>query len=320
MLNHSAALYLWTVLIWGTTWFAIRFQLGVVEPEVSLVYRFALAAAILLVYCRLRRYRLRLDRDGLIFILLQAIFLFSTNYLLFYWATGLLTSGLIAVVFSTVVLMNVFNAALFLKQPVNKRVVAGAVLGLAGITLGFYPEFYKVDPAVVARGLGLSLLATYVASLGNIISARNQRRGLSVVVTNAWGMTFGALIMAAYVALSGAHFIYDLQPGYTISLIFLALFGSVLAFGCYLTLIGRIGADKAGYAAVMFPVVALTLSTFYESYVWTLSAVIGAVLVVLGNILAVSKSRAAKTKQNTVDTVSNITPDMVDNKTAVQAS
>ncbi len=292
MLKHSAALYLWTVLIWGTTWFAIRFQLGMVEPEVSLVYRFALASVILFVYCRLRRYPLRLDRDGLIFVVLQAIFLFSTNYLLFYWATGLLTSGLIAVVFSTVVLMNVLNAALFLKQAVNKRVVAGAVLGLAGIMLGFYPEFFKVNHAVVAKGLALSLLATYVASLGNIISARNQQRGLSVVVTNAWGMMVGALIMALYAVFKGAHFVYDWQPAYTASLFYLALFGSVLAFGSYLTLIGRIGADKAAYAAVLFPIVALTLSTLYEAYVWTIPALVGAVLVVLGNILAVTRSKS----------------------------
>jgi len=297
LLTHSSALYLWTVLIWGSTWFAIRFQLGTVEPEVSLVYRFALAAVILLLYCRSRRYSLKLDRDGQLFVVLQALFLFSANYLLFYWATGLLTSGLIAVVFSTVVLMNVFNSALFLKQPVNKRVVAGAVLGLAGITLGFYPEFYKVDPAVVARGLILSLLATYVASLGNIISARNQQRGLSVVVTNAWGMTYGAVIMALYVVFSGAHFVYDWHPAYTISLIYLALFGSVLAFGSYLTLIGRIGADKAAYAAVLFPIVALTLSTLYESYVWTIPALLGAVLVVLGNILAVTSRKPQPLKE-----------------------
>jgi len=288
LLKHSAALYLWTVLIWGSTWFAIRFQLGIVEPEVSLVYRFGLASVILLLYCWLRRYTLRLDRDGLIFVGLQALFLFSSNYLLFYWATGLLTSGLIAMVFSTVVLMNVLNAAIFLRQAVNKRVVAGAVLGLVGIALGFYPEFYKVDPATVVKGLILSLLATYVASLGNIISARNQHRGLSVVVTNAWGMTFGTLIMVGYVAFSGAPFVYDGNPAYTASLLYLALFGSVFAFGCYLTLIGRIGADKAAYAAVLFPIVALVLSTLYEAYVWTIPALVGAALVVLGNILAVT--------------------------------
>ncbi len=288
LLTRSPALYLWTVLIWGSTWFAIRFQLGTVEPEVSLVYRFALASVILLLYCKFRRYSLKLDRDGLLFVILQAIFLFSINYLLFYWATGLLTSGLIAVVFSTVVLMNVLNAAWFLKQAVNKRVVAGAVLGLTGISLGFYPEFYKVDPAVVGTGLALSLLATYVVSIGNIISARNQQRGLSVVVTNTWGMLIGALIMALYAALNGAHFIYDWRPAYSVSLFYLALFGSVLAFGSYLTLIGRIGADKAAYAAVLFPIVALTLSTLYEAYVWTIPALVGAGLVVLGNILAVT--------------------------------
>ena len=137
-MNSTAFLYVSTILIWGSTWYAIKFQLGVVAPEVSLFYRFLLAAVVLLVYCvaRSRRLRYSLSEHG--FMFLQGAFLFSINYLVFYMATASLTSGLVAVIFSGVVIMNIVNGWLFLKKPVDRLVLAGAVTGLAGIVLVFY--------------------------------------------------------------------------------------------------------------------------------------------------------------------------------------
>ena len=292
MITHSASLYLSAVLIWGSTWFAIKFQLGVVAAEVSLVYRFGIAAIILLLFCvftgRSLRYRPR--EHG--FIALQGLFLFSSNYLVFYWATELLTSGIVALMFSTVILMNIVNGALLLRTPVRLRVMIGALTGIAGVAAIFWSEVSGVgDHAGTWRGLWMCLLATWFASIGNIISARNQKQGIPVVQANAWGMAYGAAIMALYAVLSGVPFNYDPDYAYSISLIYLAVFGSILAFGSYLTLVGRIGADKAAYAAVLFPVIALGLSTLFEDYQWTLRAVFGFVLVLLGNYIVLSRSR-----------------------------
>ena len=293
MLTHSVSLYFAAVLIWGSTWFAIKFQLGVVAPEVSLVYRFALAAAILLVFCLLTRRNLRYSARQHLFIALQGLFLFSSNYLVFYWATGLLTSGIVALMFSTVILMNMVNGALFMKSPVSGRVVVGAVFGIAGIAAIFWSEVSAVEhSADTWRGLWMCLVATYFASLGNIVSAYNQRNDTPVVQTNAWGMAYGALIMFAYALYSEVPFDYDPAPAYGISLLYLALFGSVLAFGSYLTLVGRIGADRAAYAAVLFPVIALGISTLFEGYEWNARAVFGLALVLLGNFIVVSRKKA----------------------------
>jgi drug/metabolite transporter (DMT)-like permease len=136
----------------------------------------------------------------------------------------------------------------------------------------------------------MCLLATWFASVGNIISARNQKHAIPVIQTNAWGMAYGALIMAAYAVASGVAFNYDPGFSYSLSLLYLSVFGSILAFGCYLTLIGRIGADKAAYAAVLFPVIALGLSTLFEDYQWTLRAGFGFVLVLLGNYIVLTRS------------------------------
>jgi drug/metabolite transporter (DMT)-like permease len=292
MLTHSASLYLASVLIWGSTWFAIRFQLGVVAPEVSLVYRFSIAALILLLFCLLTRRSLRYSPRQHGFIALQGLFLFSTNYLIFYWATGLLTSGIVALIFSTVILMNIVNGAIFIGTRVSPRVIVGASFGIAGIAAIFWSELSLVENnADTWRGLWMCLIATWFASVGNIISVRNQAARIPVIQSNAWGMAYGALIMAAYTLAGGVSFDYDPAPAYGISLLYLAVFGSILAFGSYLTLVGRIGADRAAYAAVLFPVIALGLSTLFEGYHWTPHAVFGFALVLLGNYIVLTKTR-----------------------------
>lgn len=292
MFTHSASLYLASVLIWGSTWYAIKFQLGVVAPEVSLVYRFALAAIILLSFCALTGRSLKYSLRQHWFIALQGLFLFSSNYLVFYWATGLLTSGIVALMFSTVILMNIVNGAIFMRLAVSRRVILGACFGIAGIALIFWAELGAVDNnADTWRGLWMCLLATFFASIGNIISARNQKNGIPVIQTNAWGMGYGALVMLAYALVSGVSFNYDPGFSYSVSLIYLSVFGSILAFGFYLTLVGRIGADKAAYAAVLFPVIALGLSTIFENYQWSLRAVFGFALVLLGNYIVLTRSK-----------------------------
>ena len=292
MLTHSASLYLASVLIWGSTWYAIKFQLGVVAAEVSLVYRFALAAVILLVFCLLTGRSLKYSASQHGFIALQGLFLFSSNYLIFYWATELLTSGIVALMFSTVILMNIVNGAIFMRLRVSRRVIVGACFGIAGIAAIFWSEVSGVEnSAATWRGLWMCVIATYSASVGNIISARNQQNQIPVVQTNAWGMTYGALIMALYALFSQVPFNYDPAIAYSGSLIYLSVFGSIFAFGSYLTLVGRIGADKAAYAAVLFPVIALGISTLFEGYEWTLRAVFGFVLVLLGNYIVLTRSR-----------------------------
>jgi len=292
LLTNSVSLYLSAVLIWGSSWFAIKFQLGVVAAEVSLVYRFGIAAILLLLFCVFSGRRLKYSASQHGFIALQGLFLFSSNYLVFYWATGLLTSGIVALMFSTVILMNIVNGALFMRTRVRPRVILGAGFGIAGIAAIFWSEVSGVDDtADTWRGLWMCLLATYFASIGNIISARNQKNDIPVIQTNAWGMAYGALIMTIYALFSGVTFDYDPAPAYSLSLIYLVVFGSILAFGSYLTLVGRIGADKAAYAAVLFPVIALGLSTLFEDYQWTLRALFGFALVLLGNYIVLSRSR-----------------------------
>jgi drug/metabolite transporter (DMT)-like permease len=297
---QGAVFYLLTVLIWGSTWFAIRFQLGTVDPSLSLVYRFGLAACLLLVWCVIRRVSLRFTVKEHLAMAAQGLCLFSVNYLLFYWTTGLITSGLVAIIFSTVIVMNIINSAIFLKKPVQGIVLFGAVVGLLGITLVFWHEI-EASRAVseqasnkVLKGLGIGLVATLFASLGNILSARNQAHKLPVLQTNAFGMAYGAMIMVAYALAADVPIVFEWTVDYVGSLLYLSIFGSIIAFGAYLTLVGRIGADRAAYATVLFPLVALVISSIFENFQWTPLALAGVALVLIGNVIVVGKGLGAR--------------------------
>lgn len=283
--------YTATVLIWGSTWIAIKMQLGTVDPMVSVAYRFALAALLLFVWCGALRLNMRFTARHHIFMALQGLLLFGFNYLLFYIAELYITSGLAAVLFSTILVMNVVNSALFLNKPIERKVVLAAVLGLTGIVLVFRPEIstFSFDNHGV-RGVLLCVGATLLASFGNIASAYNQKHhGLPIVQTNAYGMGYGALALWATAVLSGKAFIFEPTLIYAGSLVYLAVFGSIIAFGCYLALVGNIGADRAAYATLLFPIVALVISTLWEDYRWTPDAVAGIALILAGNGVMVHK-------------------------------
>lgn len=289
---NTFALYAGTVLIWGSTWLAIKYQLGLVAPEVSITYRFALAAMILLVWCVVTSRRMRFSLKDHLGMATLGLFLFSANYYVFYLATFELTTGLIAVVFSGIVVTNIIFGAIFLGNRVQPRVALGAAFGIAGLATIFWPEIQAFDlGSQGTRGLMLSIAGTILASIGNIASASNQRRGIPVLQANAYGMTYGALFMLAFTFVGGQPFTFDGSALYAGSLLYLALFGSVFGFGFYLTLLGRIGPDKAAYATVLFPLIALGLSTVFEGYQWSGEAIAGMVLVLFGNILVLSRKR-----------------------------
>ena len=282
----NATLYAVSVLIWGTTWLAVTFQLGVVPVEQSVAYRFLLAGALLLAYCLLRGRRLNLSLRDHLFVALQGLCLFCVNYVLFYTSNAYLHSGLLAVIFSTLLLMNVVTGAIFLGARISPRVVAGGLVGLAGMALLFRQELHSFDlQSGGARGLMLSLLATVVVSVGNITSARNQKAGISVTVANGLGMAYGGLMTLAFALAKGVPFVFEWTFPYVASFLFLVVFGSIVAFGTYLTLLGRIGADRAAYAMVLFPVIALALSTVYEGYRWTVHGMVGVALILAGNVI-----------------------------------
>jgi drug/metabolite transporter (DMT)-like permease len=283
----SPLIYAIVVLIWGTTWYAIKFQLGVVAPEISLVYRFGLAAICVFAYAAATTSNLKLSWRDHRYVALQGLTLFCLNYWMTYQSTQFLTSGLVAVLFTSIIFFNMVNSRIFFGVPVERRVFLAAATGMLGVALLFLPELRAAlgDRSVI-QGALLALGATYVASLGNMAAMRNTRGQLPVVTVNAYGMVYGTLGLAVIAILRGTPIAFDASWPYVVSLLYLSLFGTALAFGLYLALLQRIGAARAAYTSVLFPVVALAMSTLFEDYRWSVPALIGLAVLIAGNALA----------------------------------
>lgn len=284
-----ALLFSSTVLIWGTTWFAIALQAGPVPVLVSIFYRFAVAGVLFLLVLALSG-RLTVPRkEHQLWLIGQALCLFSLNFICFYTATRYIPSGLESVIFSLSTIFNALNARLFYGDWITKRVVAAGLLGVAGLILMFGRDIIDQSSSGTLIGVGIAMLGTLFFSFGNMISRHNSQVGISPVTANAWGMGYGALILLGLITLSGTPIIAPPDATYLGAMLYLAVFGSIVAFTTYLILVARIGSAKAAYMTVLFPIIALAISTVFEGYEWHWTAVLGLALALAGNMVMFTK-------------------------------
>ncbi|MEM6586514.1 MAG: DMT family transporter, partial [Pseudomonadota bacterium] len=256
--SYDYTLFAITCFVWGTSWLALRMQLGTIAPEVSLVWRFALAGLIVFAWAAIKRERLAFSAQDHLIFFGMGLFIFSTNFALFYYGGLTITAGLLAVIFSLASVINFLIGIVFFGQKPEPRRLVGAGLGAVGIGFLFWPEIAGTtfDPQALVA-LGLCVLGTLFFCIGNVMSARAQRRGLPILATNAWGMVYGTLWLILLALVQGHEFTIEPNGRYLGSLVWLAVFSSVIAFWSYLTLLGRIGGARAAYATVIFPLVAL---------------------------------------------------------------
>lgn len=282
----NALLYSLTVLIWGTTWYAIALQTGDVPSVISIFYRFALACILLMSILKISGKLRALNQHDHLFCLLQGMCVFCFNFICFYHANRHINSGLESVLFSMAIVFNAVNGVLFLGQRLTRRLIISSLLGLVGMVCLFWRDLFAhhMDTPTLT-GIGLCLLGTYGFSIGNIISARHQKKGIDVLSSNAWAMLYGTLTLLLIIMLTKTHFTIDTTISYIGSLFYLAIFGSVIGFGIYFALVGRIGTGAAAYATLLFPLIALAISTVFEHYQWTQTGIIGLILTLSGNFI-----------------------------------
>ena len=286
---QSVLLYIMTVLIWGSTWLAIEFQLGTVNEIVSLCLRFSLAALCMWGYVLFKRMPMYFDLKTHGFFILLAMGNFGLNYLMLYYAQGYLNSAMASIAFSLLLIFNIINTRLFFGKPIAKRIYSGALFGVAGIVALFWHDLSQFDlssDAIV--GLGLALLGTLIASFGNMVSVRNSNKGIGVLQGNAWGMLYSSVLLAVFALLNGETFVINASWQYWSSLIYLAVFGTVIAFASYFSLLKNIGPERASYIIVLFPLVAVLLSTYFEGFTWQANTFVGFSLVLLGNAIVLT--------------------------------
>lgn len=282
-----------TVLIWGTTWFVILGQLGDVHPVVSVAWRFLMASLIMFIICWARSEVINLSVADHLYCLFLGLFLFCINYCLFYVASLTVKTGLISVIFSTMVFWNAVGAWLFLKTSLDRRALIGGLIGVIGLSMLFRSDLQSFSLAS-SDALIFCLLATFAASAGNLIAAKLQLRNISVWSYAAFGMLYGGSLTLSFAIYQGYALEFNWGFIYVSSFLYLVFFGSVLAFSAYLTLLSRLGPARAAYASVMFPVVAVCLSIWFEDYKPTTSAGVALALVLLGNWLTLSAPKVVK--------------------------
>jgi len=293
-------LYTLVVLIWGTTWIALKWQLGVVPIPLSIAYRFALAAIVLFMLLGWKKTLRRPPSASFGLIAAQGLCLFCFNFVCFLNASQTIPSGLVAVVFSTSTLWNALLARVLMHREIAPQVIAGGALGLGGLLLLFWPQVAgHAGDIGTFSGLAWALGGTLCFSAGNLLSSALQAQGLAPAQTNAWGMAFGAVALLGFCLVSGTPFTFDPGLRYVGALLYLAVPGSVIGFTAYLTLVGRLGPERAAYCTVLFPVVALNVSAVFEGYHWSASAISGLALVVAGNVFVFRRKSLPRAKYAT---------------------
>lgn len=283
-------LYFGVILFWGSSWFAIKFQLGIVPETISIAYRFYIASFILIIFCFFSKITFNLRLNQIKWITLQGFFLFSLNYYFIYLGTNFVKTGLVAVIFSTVSIFVLINGIIFFKEKINNNVLLGALIGIFGLILIFNNELqlYEFNNELII-GIILCLIGTYFASIGMLISQRNHKNNIPLVQNNTLSMFIGATFVLVIASSTGNKIIFDFDIKYISSLFYLSIIGSVLGFGFYLKLLNNIGAGKASYVNVVTPILALFISTLYENYTWDILNSFGLILVIFGNIIIFRK-------------------------------
>src|SRR6478672_6749676 len=273
--------------IWGSTWIVIRGQLGIVPPQWSVAYRFAIAAVAMAVVARFKGEKLNLGSKGLIAGLFLGFFQFSINFNAVYLAERHITSGVVATVFALLLIPASLMAWALLGHRPSRRFAWSSVVAVSGIVMLFIHELreHPADSGQIAAGIGLTLFGMLGAAIANVAQARPEMRRYPLSVLLTWSMAAGAFIdgLVAF-AMTGAPQV-DPRPSYWLGVLYLALFASVLTFSLYYPVVRRIGPAKAAYSSVLVPIIAMAFSTWLENYRWTSLTVAGALLALSGMVL-----------------------------------
>jgi len=279
-----------TLFCWSPTWYIIKFQLGYVDPLVSVFYRFLAASIIIFIYLIIKNKKLRFSLNHHIWFLFFGICLYSLNYVFFYLSNTYLISAFPAVVFSTVVIMNILGEAFYFKKKPSLKTLIGATIGMIGIIIIFNDEIFNFSLSNgIHVGLSLALLGTFSASTGNMIYQRNLNNNFPLIQTLAYAMLYGSLVTLLITQLKGTELLFEYSFNYIASLAYLSIVGSIFAFIFYLKLLERVGAGRAGYVGVVMPVLALLISTIFEDLEWQIDLIIGLPILIIGAVLVINQ-------------------------------
>jgi drug/metabolite transporter (DMT)-like permease len=279
-----------TLFCWSPTWYVIKFQLGYVDPLVSVFYRFLAASILIFIYLLIKKKNLRFSVNHHIWFLFFGVCLYSINYVFFYLSNTYLISAFPAVVFSTVVIMNILGETFYFKKNPSMKTLIGATIGMLGIIIIFNDEIFNFNLNNGAHiGLLLALLGTFSASTGNMVYQRNLNNNFPLIETLAYAMLYGSFVTFIITRVKSTDLLFEYSFSYIASLAYLSIVGSIFAFIFYLKLIEKVGAGRAGYVGVVMPVLALLISTIFENLEWQINLILGLPILIIGAVLVINQ-------------------------------
>ena len=287
---NNYILFLITLFCWSPTWYLIKFQLGYVDPLVSVFYRFLIAAIIIFIYLIIKNKNLKFTINHHFWFLFFGTCLYSINYVFFYLSNTYLISAFPAIVFSTVVIMNILGEKFYFKKKPSLKTLIGATIGMIGIIIIFNDEIFNFSLSEGTHvGLFLALIGTFCASTGNMVHQRNLNNNFPPIQTIAYAMLYGSFVTLLVTQVRGAELLFENSISYISSLLYLSIFGSIFAFISYLKLLEKVGPGRAGYVGVVMPVLALIISTIFEKLEWQIDLIIGLPILIIGAILVINQ-------------------------------
>jgi drug/metabolite transporter (DMT)-like permease len=283
-------LFISTLICWSPTWYLIKFQFGVVDPLISIFYRFFIASIIVFIFLILSKKKMSFNLHQHLSFLLLGVTLFSLNYIFSYLANTYLISGIVAIAFSTILIMNILGERIYFKIKSSKETLFAAGFGIIGILIIFGKELlnFKLEDKTNI-GIILSFVATFWASTGNLIHQKNSKDKIPFIQSIAYGMLYGSIFTLIVAKFRGAEIIFDNSISYILSFLYLSIVGSVVAFYLYLKLLENIGSARAGYIGVIMPIVALIVSTIFEGLQWTNNLIFGLPVLIFGCVLILNQ-------------------------------
>ncbi|MDZ4778501.1 MAG: EamA family transporter [Alphaproteobacteria bacterium] len=273
-------------LAWGSTWYAITHQLGVVDPVVSVVWRFLLAAALLFAWCLLRREPLWLTRSQNLEALGLGISTFAINYVFVYWAEARVSSAVVAVLFASLTFVNLVLFRVVFGDRARVGAWIAAVLGICGIAILSWGEISGSSfDASTWYGIALVFVGVAGSAIGNVYARRGQAIGAPIAASTAWAMVYGVAALVIVGLVRGVEWRIDLRAPYMLSLLYLSVIGSVVTFVLYYGLARRRGYAVASYISALTPPLAMLISTLFEGKHWGPFAFGGVAFVLAGQWL-----------------------------------
>jgi len=292
-------LFIITLFCWSPTWYVIKFQLGYVDPLVSVFYRFLIAAVFIFIYLIIKKEKLKFSFNYHIWFLLFGVCLYSLNYVFFYLSNTYLISAFPAIMFSTVVIMNILGEGFYFKKKPSFKTLLGATIGMIGIIIIFNDEIFNFNLENGTHvGLFLALLGTFCASTGNMVHQRNLNNNFPLIPTIAYAMLYGSLVTLLITQIKGTELLFEYTFSYIVALAYLSIVGSIFAFIFYLKLLEKVGAGRAGYVGVVMPVLALLISTIFEDLKWQQDLIIGLPVLIIGAVLVINQKIKPINKKN----------------------